>query len=135
MAKRTAHVNRDRVATEDDSDGWETEEEQLVQVELSGFFQDDLSKNPKLHTKFVGLDTEQPVIQLGNQVFAGKYTETIGTTVYFKASRTDSDDVDKADPVFDNKPTEPVEYFCKTDRKLLLKRVFLGSKDTASNAT
>jgi general transcription factor 3C polypeptide 6 len=110
-------------------DEWETDDEQLLQVELSGFFQDDLRKNPDLHTKFVGLDTDEPIVQLGSQVFAGKYAETVGTSVFFKAQDSaETVEVGKSDPVFSNKPTVPVEYFCKTDRKLQLKRVFLSKK-------
>ena len=110
-----------------DCSEWETdEEEQLLQVELSGFFQDDLSKNPSLGAKFIGLDTKEPVVQLGSQVFAGKYTETVGTSVFFKVSEGDDDVVD--DPVFSGKAAGSLEYICKTGRKLTLKRVFLNER-------
>ncbi len=109
-------------------DGWETDEEQLVQVELSGFFQEDLRNNLAAgHAKFVGLDTDQPIVQLGNQIFAGKYTETVGTSVFFKAS--DQEEAAAGDPVFSNKSSEPLEFLCQTDRKLQLKRVFLSKRD------
>ena len=115
-------------AVESKDSEWETdeEEEQLLQVELSGFFQDDLSKNPNLEAKFIGLDTKQPIVQLGGQVFAGKYTETVGASVFFKATGHDDEVVD--DPVFSTKPTESLEYFCQTGRKLTLKRVFLNGR-------
>lgn len=111
---------------------WETDEEeeeqQLLQVELSGFFQDELGKNPNLEAKFIGLDTTQPIVQLGGQVFAGKYTETVGTSAFFKATGYDDEVVD--DPVFSRKPAQSLEYLCQTGRKLALKRVFLNERKT-----
>ncbi len=58
---------------EEESDpegGWETEEEELVHVELSGTFQDDIGRQPGILTKLVGLDTERPIVQIGGQVRA-----------------------------------------------------------------
>ena len=53
---------------------WETDDEDdgvaakgIVLVELFGTFTDDLVKNPNLRAKFIGLDTAQPMVQLGNQ--------------------------------------------------------------------
>ena len=105
---------------------WETDEEgeQLLQVELSGFFQDDVTKSTNLGAKFIGLNTERPIAQLGGQVFSGKYTETVGTSVFFKSTELNEEVVN--DPVFSTKPTESVEYFSQTGRKLILKRVFLN---------
>lgn len=119
---------------DDQEDDWETDDEQLVHVELSGIFQDDLKKNPELLTKFVGIETDQPIVQLGNQVFAGKYEDVVGTTVFFKSvpvnsEEQDPDDPNNPDPVFDSVGDSKVEYFCKTEKKLLLKRVFLNKKD------
>ena len=108
---------------------WETDEEegeQLLQVELSGFFQDDISNNPNREAKFIGLNTKQPIVQLGGQVFSGKYAETVGTSVFFKTTEINDEVV--VDPVFSTKPTESLEYFCQTGRKLTLKRVFLNER-------
>ena len=112
-----------------DSSEWETdEEEQLVQVELSGFFQDDLRKNQSLGANFIGLDTKEPIVQLGSQVFAGKYTETVGTSVFFKVNEGEGQGDVVDDPVFSAKPPGSLEYICKAGRKLILKRVFLNER-------
>lgn len=121
---------------DDSSDSWETDEEQLVHVQLSGIFQDDLAGNPALLTKFVGLDSAAPVVQIGNQVFAGQYENTLGTSVFFKAKSDDANDGDdeaesedkEEDPVFSPRPQNKIEFVHKTDRKLVLKRVFLNKK-------
>lgn len=111
------------VSSEDDDD-WETDEEQLVHVELSGFLQQGELGRPGLVTKFIGIEGPEPIVQLGSQVFAGKYVDTRGTSVFLKASPKTSD----PDPVFSPAPDQEVEFFCKTNKKLLLKRVFLKDK-------
>ena len=112
-------------------DDWEVVEEQLVHVELSGgIFQDDLKSDPGIATKFVGLDTEQPVVQLGNQVFAGRFEDTIGTSVFFKREPVTAEEAARRDPVFDREAETKVEYVCKTSKKLVLKRIFLNAKSS-----
>ena len=46
----------------------DTEKNLQVLVELSSIFKGELVKDPNLHVKFVGLDTERPIVQLGTQV-------------------------------------------------------------------
>ncbi len=135
---------------EEESDpegGWETEEEELVHVELSGTFQDDIGRQPGILTKLVGLDTERPIVQIGgqvrdlhfftsvvlyetscslSQVFEGKYVQSAGTSVFLRPSDRDTEG---ADQVFDKLPSKQVEYLCKTDKKLVLKRVFLNRRE------
>ena len=67
-------------AEEEESDpegGWETEEEELVHVELSGTFQDDIGRQPGILTKLVGLDTERPIVQIGGQVRALHFVSSV----------------------------------------------------------
>lgn len=130
-------------------------EEELVQVEINGIFQDlfkpaahsrdrkgSVKGGPQdqdLRAKFVGLDTQQPIVQIGNQVFAGTYEHTLGTSIFFTlehtspatASSGESSSDQSADhrKVFDNSPADKrVEYACKANKKLVLKRVFLTPK-------
>ena len=57
------------VTKDDSSDEWEVVDELLVHVELSGIAQggsaaDGLRQN----YKFIGLDTDRPIVQIGSQV-------------------------------------------------------------------
>ena len=36
----------------------------------------------------MGLDTQQPIVQIGNQVFAGTYEHTLGTSIFFTLEHT-----------------------------------------------
>ena len=118
------------------NDEWEIVEEQLVHVELSGgIFQDDLSRSSDQgsapFSKFVGLDTAEPFVQLGNQIFVGKYVDSVGTSLFF-ADDDAPRPVEENDPVFNAKaPVTKLKFECKTDKKLVLQRVFLQEKDAA----
>lgn len=119
----------------DFDDGWETEEEELVHVELSGIFQDDLRRDPDLVCKFIGLDREEPLVQLGNQIFSGRFEDTVGTSVFFKQGVISDEEAAKKDPVFDRSSDNKIDYLCKTDTKLVLKRVFLNAKTKQQQQT
>lgn len=126
---------------------------ELVQVEINGIFQDLFGKSAggpttcsagggqDLGAKFVGLDGEQPIVQIGNQVFAGTWEHTLGTSLFFTledtveaTSSSSSSSAATLDRVFENSPADKATAFaCKADKKLVLKRVFLtpkSSKDT-----
>jgi general transcription factor 3C polypeptide 6 len=116
-------------STESDSD-YELEGESLVHVEVAGVLQDDLAHHTATSFVFVDIDSNQPLVQVGNQVFVGEYRDTIGTSVFFhKAPQPQA----STDPVFGHKIGQQLTFLEKTNKKLVLKRVFLKPKETASN--
>uniref|UniRef100_UPI00398E7B82 general transcription factor 3C polypeptide 6 isoform X3 n=1 Tax=Pristiophorus japonicus TaxID=55135 RepID=UPI00398E7B82 len=72
-----------KVPVQDDGD-WEEEEEQLVVVELSGIIDPDFLLRCRNECKIVGIDTEQPIMQVDRCVFAGEYEDVLGTCVIFE---------------------------------------------------
>ncbi|KAL4593456.1 general transcription factor 3C polypeptide 6, partial [Arapaima gigas] len=56
---------------------WE-EEEQLVVVELSGIINSDFLTLCDGKCKILGIDSEQPMMQIGRYVFAGEYEGKCG---------------------------------------------------------
>ena len=112
----------------DDEGDWEEVEEELIHVEVSGIVQDDLKSNPSSIKKLVGLETVEPVGQIGNLAFLGSYANCVGTSVFFRqATDTESN---KKDLVFDDQPDLELKYLCKAEKKLVLRRVFLNAKKT-----
>ncbi len=113
-----------------DSDGWVTDDEDLLHVEVSGAL--DLGRRRRGSvTKFVGLDSAEPLVQIGNQAFVGRYEATAGTSVFLEVVPRDEDDqtrLKEGDPVFSPKPANEVIYHRKADKKLILKRVFLNER-------
>ncbi|XP_036440583.1 general transcription factor 3C polypeptide 6 [Colossoma macropomum] len=99
-------------------DEWE-EEEQLVVAELSGMIDSDVLRRCEGWAKVVGLDSEQPVLQLGRYVFAGEYEDAVGTCVIFQEDSGDHDGTACS-------PT--LRYKCHTAKKLMLQRTFLSER-------
>ncbi|XP_072535670.1 general transcription factor 3C polypeptide 6 [Salminus brasiliensis] len=99
-------------------DQWE-EDEQLVVAELSGVIDSDALRKCEGWCKVVGLDTEQPMLQLGRYVFAGEYEDAVGTCVLFQEDSENPED-----------PTSipALRYKCHTTKKLMLQRTFLSER-------
>ena len=69
----------------------------------------------------------QPLVQIGNQVFAGSYQDTLGTSLFFsQADRPPGDH----DPVFGRAVKKRLSFLAATRKKLLLKRVFLKERQS-----
>ncbi|XP_047451504.1 general transcription factor 3C polypeptide 6 [Mugil cephalus] len=96
-------------------DEWE-EEEQLVVVEVSGIINSEsLSRST---CKILDVDSERPMMQIGQYVFAGEYEDTLGTCVLFEETQRKG----KA-----NSGTD-LKYMCHTAKKLKMQRIFLTDK-------
>ncbi|XP_061085567.1 general transcription factor 3C polypeptide 6 isoform X1 [Conger conger] len=106
-------------------DEWE-EEEQLVVVELSGMINSDFLTKCQGKLKVVGIDTEQPMIQVGNYVFAGEYEDALGTCVIFEESRDCNGDAESS---------PKLKYKCHTVKKLMMQRTFLAEKKEGESST
>ncbi|XP_069763528.1 general transcription factor 3C polypeptide 6 [Narcine bancroftii] len=108
----------------DDAD-WD-EEEQLVVVELSGIIDPDFLLKCKNECKIVGIDTQQPIMQVDRCVFAGEYEDVLGTCVIFE-------ETSDPDPEVEDKLL--LKYKCHTAKKLLMKRTFLNEKKEGEEST
>ena len=52
-----------------EDDEWEVVDELLIHVDLAGIIQSSLTTDgQQLNTKFIGLETERPIVQIGSQV-------------------------------------------------------------------
>lgn len=101
-----------------DEEEWE-EEEHLVVIELKGvidneFLYDCKSENCRL----LGIDTDEPVLQIGNYTFTGELKEPVGTHVLFEELETK-----------DAQDTKKLKYKCSTTKTLEMDRVFLVKKE------
>ncbi|CAL4156312.1 unnamed protein product [Meganyctiphanes norvegica] len=102
------------------------EEETLVMVDLHGVIDSEIFSQDSFNKfKILGVDTEQPILQVENFVFTGEYDQTIGTAVMFEEV---DKKVKKSDPVFCKKPPTMLKYVCKTNKKLNMKRVFVSER-------
>lgn len=109
-----------------DSD-YETDEECLVHVSVSGILQEDPALLPRDHFQFFDLQSDRPLVTIGGQAFVGTYEDTVGSSVFFQ--RVPGATV--RDAVFGRQPQDQVRYHATTRKKLHLKRVFLNRKPEA----
>jgi hypothetical protein len=70
-------MSKDEEEAVETDEEWETDEEVLVQAELTGIIQANPLADENVKVKFIGLDTESPIAQFGNQVFFTIRTEDI----------------------------------------------------------
>ncbi|CAD7678235.1 unnamed protein product [Nyctereutes procyonoides] len=104
----------------EDADEDEEEAEQLVLVELSGIIDSDFLSKCENKCKILGVDTERPILQVDNYVFAGEYEDTLGTCVIFE------ENVEHGDAEGSSKTV--LKYKCHTMKKLSMTRTLLTEK-------
>ncbi|KAM3608913.1 uncharacterized protein V6R79_006696 [Siganus canaliculatus] len=105
-------------------DEWE-EEEQIVVVELSGIINNDFLSKCRDTCKILDIDSETPMMQVGQYVFAGEYEDALGSCVLFEERPQKGKD--------QNGPK--LKYMCNTVKKLMMQRVFLTEKTECETST
>ncbi|XP_072030255.1 general transcription factor 3C polypeptide 6-like [Amphiura filiformis] len=106
-------------------DEW-VEEESLVLLELSGIIDLDYLSKCGNSCKIMGVETKEPVLQLGNLIFAGKYKDTLGTVVIFEE--------DEEQQCEETGNVKQWKYKCHTFKKLDMTRAFIRPKEQESGA-
>ena len=139
---------------------WEVVQEEYIHAKLSGFYQDELfrtttnisepseqQQQPKQsdfynlsnNIQLVGLDTDEPILQIGKEVFAGNFEDSAETSVFFRCRQTtprSTVDQIREDPVFSRDlPNVQSTFECKTSKILRFKRVFLTAKESDPETT
>lgn len=104
-------------------------EETYVLVEFAGNIGNDALKQDNLSMKVIGIDSDQPLVQIGNQLYAGEYSETFGTELMF----SETEGHQPADTVFDTKLDQKLNYTAKTNKKLVIKRAFAKANSSNEN--
>jgi hypothetical protein len=85
-----------------------------------------------------GLDTQHPILKIGNFVFEGTYEDIVGTALCFEESvrkETDQQQNSNETPLaFRKKETEKVDlhYSCKTTKLLKMRRIMVVPKQLES---
>lgn len=117
------------VHTEPHMSSSEEEEEFLVHVEFDGMLEKDVLDRSQVFFKMIDVEGKNPVMQIGNQTFAGEYRDVVGTALFFEEDPVPPG----GDSVFTTIPEHQLRYVCKTRKALHMSRVFLRRKDSAEN--
>lgn len=100
-------------------------QEHLVVIELKGVIDNKFLYNCKsANWRLLEIDSDQPLLQIGNYTFTGQFKESIGTHVLFE-------ELDSTD----DQGTKKLKYKCNTTKTLEMNRVFLTEKDKAEKGT
>ena len=114
---------------------WTTVDEQFVHVDIHGLYRDDVLKsfNTIGETgdvtgdlslfQLTGLETQEPILQIGRQVFAGTYSDSADTSVFFRCTAAEEPVEDEVFSRVLSRLSAKLEW--KTKKKLTFKRVFL----------
>lgn len=105
-------------------DEWE-EEEQIVVVELSGIINNDSLTKSRGTCKILDIDSDRPMMQVGQYVFAGEYEDALGTCVLFEETPGKGKGASGPD----------LKYLCHTVKKLKMQRIFLTEKKEGETST
>jgi len=120
---------------------WIVVDEEFVHVEVNGLYRDDVLKSCTASTavdeagvtsdpslfQLTGLETTEPILQIGRQVFAGTYSDSADTSVFFRCTATEDSAEDEVFSRVLSRLSAKLEW--KTKKKLTFKRVFLKPLD------
>ena len=124
--KRKCHS---QYAVTSDGEFDEEEEEEIVLVELNGLIDPNILNQQSVDKlKIIGIESDQPILQLDKFVFAGEYEETVGTALMFeeddeKLSYVASSFSQKSDNI------NRLKCYHKTFKTLKMKRIFVSKND------
>lgn len=121
---------------------WITVDEQFVHVDINGLYRDDVLKfctstttegeagdtgEERSQFQLTGLETQEPILQIGRQVFAGTYSDSADTSVFFRCTAAEESTEDEVFSRVLSGLSAKLEW--KTKKKLTFKRVFLKPVD------
>lgn len=109
----------------------ETIEESYILVEFAGNTGSDALNQENVSIAVLGIETDQPIITIGNQLYEGKFCDTIGTELFF----TEVDGGQLSDTLFDTKLEKKLEFHGKTNTKLVVSRAFAKPSAKFKNIT
>uniref|UniRef100_A0A1B6EEX5 Transcription factor TFIIIC triple barrel domain-containing protein n=1 Tax=Clastoptera arizonana TaxID=38151 RepID=A0A1B6EEX5_9HEMI len=105
-------------------DDYEVVEEILVYAEFQTVLPEELFEcNPLI--KIIGLDSDQPVLQIGHQIHEGSWLDIPGTALIFE----EVEPTPPKDKLFTKTTAKTLKYVTKTRKGLFLKRVFTTPKE------
>ena len=155
QTSKKRHTYQQLQEESEEQNHWEVVQEEYIHAKLSGFYQDELFRTTNIsepseqqpkqsdfynlsnNIQLVGLDTDEPILQIGKEVFAGSFEDSAETSVFFRCRQPPRPvDQIREDPVFSRDlPNVQSTFECKTSKILRFKRVFLTAKESAPEPT
>ncbi|XP_055643210.1 uncharacterized protein LOC129779645 [Toxorhynchites rutilus septentrionalis] len=112
------------VEGDDDSEDY-TEEEMLLYADFENYLSQEELTDPNVRVKIVGIESENPIIQVNNDIYKGTYDFAVGTNVFFEE---DSKGKASIDPLYSANPEKLYKYVGQSTKVLTMKRIFITPK-------
>uniref|UniRef100_A0A1B6I6Y9 Transcription factor TFIIIC triple barrel domain-containing protein n=1 Tax=Homalodisca liturata TaxID=320908 RepID=A0A1B6I6Y9_9HEMI len=105
------------------------EEEILVYAEFDSVLDESMLQETSLF-KIIALDSDEPFLQIGTQMYCGKWLDSVGTHLFFEPEEAPP----PLDPVFSNALDCLLNFKFKTRKCLELSRIFINKKQAEEKA-
>ncbi|EAT45353.1 AAEL003390-PA [Aedes aegypti] len=112
-------------AIEREIDGDYIDEEMLVFADFETHLAADELTNPDIRIKVIGIDSDNPVIQINDDIYRGSYDFAMGTNVFLEE---DPEAKSKIDPLYSLDPPKMYKYGGQSQKVLKMKRIFATPK-------
>ncbi|XP_059610979.1 general transcription factor 3C polypeptide 6 [Phlebotomus argentipes] len=120
------------VKTERDTEDADDCEEVYLYLDFNSIPLTDELNEPNLTLKIVGIESENPVVQINNKFFQGEYEDTVGTHLFFEE---DPDHHEQQDPLYSRNPRTMFKYVNKSNKALMMRRIFLESRESENTSS
>ncbi|XP_001851019.2 guanine nucleotide-binding protein-like 3 homolog [Culex quinquefasciatus] len=117
---------------ESDVPGDYIEEEMLVFADFEKYLATEELIDPNVRVKVIGIETENPIVQINNDLYKGSYDFAIGTNVFLEE---DPEGKAAIDPLYSPNPEKLYKYSGQSSKVLKMKRIFVTPKTEQPAAT
>jgi hypothetical protein len=107
------------------------EEESLVLLQFTDLDDANYSQQFSSQLKSIDISSANPIIQIGNRLYSGEYTNNLGTYLFFEEKDKSAT---TAATVTKTTSTNQFDYSGKSFKKLVLTRLFVEEQRSSANS-
>lgn len=104
------------------------EEESLVLLQFTDLDDANYSQQFSSQLKSIDISSANPIIQIGNRLYSGEYTNNLGTYLFFEEKDKSATAATKTSS------TNQFDYSGKSFKKLVLTRLFVEEQRSSANS-
>lgn len=104
------------------------EEESLVLLQFTDLDDANYSQQFSSQLKSIDISSANPIIQIGNRLYSGEYTNNLGTYLFFEEKDKSATAATKT------ASTNQFDYSGKSFKKLVLTRLFVEEQRSSANS-
>lgn len=108
------------------------EEESLVLLQFTDLDDANYSQQFSSQLKSIDISSANPIIQIGNRLYSGEYTNNLGTYLFFEEKDKSATTV--AATATKTASTNQFDYSGKSFKKLVLTRLFVEEQRSSANS-